>query len=142
MPITAVIASSSGTPAATSAPNATIRMISVIGRREELRALEVVVEAGAERLVGGGAAELLDPQVGVRLLRRRGGGERRVDALLGDVVVTGDAERDQRGVLVLGDLALVALVVGRPDVLDVRRSWRAARRRVSTPGSELRVAGL
>ena len=49
---------------------------------EELRALEVVVERGAERLVGGGVAELLDPQVGVRLLRRRGGRQRGVDDLV------------------------------------------------------------
>ena len=91
----------------------------MIGRREELRALEVVVERGAERLVGGGVAELLDPQVRVRLLRRRGGRERGVDDLVAALLGVREAERDQRGAAVLGDLALVALGQRGLDVLDV-----------------------
>ena len=56
-------------------------------QREELGLLEVVLERLRERLVRARVAELLDPQLGVRALRGGGGGERRVDAVLRDVVL-------------------------------------------------------
>ena len=45
--------------------------------RELLAPLEVVVERLRQRLVGARVAELLDAQLGVRLLGRGGGGQRR-----------------------------------------------------------------
>ncbi len=94
--------------------------------RQELGPLEVIVEAGAELLVGACVAELLDPQVGVRLLGRRGGGERGVDPLVGLIAVARDREGDERGAAILGDLALVALGERARDLGGVRRVLQAA----------------
>ena len=63
-----------------------------------------------ERLVGARVAELLDRAARgwafwAAAVAASGG----VDAVLGDVVVAGDLERDERGAAVLGELALVAL---------------------------------
>ena len=87
-------------------------------------------------------AELLDAQLGVRLLRGGGGGERGVDALLGDVVVAGELEGDERGAAVLGDLALVAL--GERATRRRGRAAAASSRATtsSTRGLERRVVGL
>ena len=52
-------------------------------QRERLGALEVLLELRVERLGGGGVAELLDAQLGMRLLGGGDGGQRGVDALLG-----------------------------------------------------------
>src|SRR3712207_8527503 len=49
------------------------------GQREELGALEVLVEGGRQRFLGAGVAELLDPQLGVRALGGGRGSERAVD---------------------------------------------------------------
>ena len=53
------------------------------------------------------------------------GGDRAVDALLGDVVVTGDLERDQRRAAVLGELAVVALGERRLDLVDALEAFQA-----------------
>ena len=65
-PTTAVRPSSSGTPAATSEPNATMRMISVIGSDSfpALPRSSLIVSSTA--LVGARVAELRDLDVGVR----------------------------------------------------------------------------
>ena len=71
MPIvamTAVSASSSGTPAATSAPKASSRMIRVIGRDVIERLAEVVLDDLVDLLLGAGVAELAQREARVRLL--------------------------------------------------------------------------
>jgi hypothetical protein len=57
----------------------------------------------------------------MRALRGGGGRERRVDAIGRDVVLALQLEGHQRGAAVARELALVALRVGRLDLLDVRR---------------------
>ena len=54
------------------------------------------------------------------LLHGLDGGERRIDAVLGLVLVAGDVEGEQDRAAVLGDLALVALGERRLDVPHVR----------------------
>ena len=98
---TAVTPSSSGTPAATSEPNATMRMMSVIGS-EDLGLLEVLLERLRDRLVGARVTELADEHLRVGLLRCGGGGQCAVDALLGDLVIARDLERHERRAAVLG----------------------------------------
>ena len=87
------------------------------------------------------AAELLDPQVGMRALRGGGRRERRVDAVGDLLVVAGDLERHDRRAAVLRDLALVAASQRRLDVGDVARRLEAAGD-VAHRGGEARVGGL
>jgi len=87
--------------------------------RQDLRSLEVLVEGRRQRLVGTGAAELLDAQAGVCALGRGDGGDRRVDALRDGFVVAGDLEADDGRAAVVGDLALVAVAQRRLHVGDV-----------------------
>ena len=87
--MTAVAPSTSGTPAATSAPNATSRMISISDEGDALRVLAVLRVLGGDRLGGRGVAELLDAHAGMRLLGGGHRGERLVDELLDVLVVPG-----------------------------------------------------
>ena len=96
----------------------------MIGSERNSAFLKSLSNAFDERLVRARVAELLDPQLRVRALRGGGGGERRVDAVLGDVVLALELEGDERGAAVARELARVALGVGRLDLDDVRRGLR------------------
>jgi hypothetical protein len=87
-------------------------------QRQDLGLLEVVLEGLGEGLVRARVAELLDTHGRVGVLRGRDGGLGLADAILGDVVLTGDLERDQRRAPVLGELAIVTGRERRLDVLD------------------------
>ena len=101
--ITAEMASSTGTPAATSAPNAITRMSRVTGSDSvsaRFRSLAMDFEICS---ADAGVAELLDAQLGIGLL---GGLDRRLhgrDPIPGRVGRTADLELDERGVAVLRD---------------------------------------
>ena len=60
-----------------------MRISSVIGSESVSARWKSFSNCGVERLGGGGVAELLDAQLGVRLLGGGDGGQRGVDALLG-----------------------------------------------------------
>ena len=114
-------------------------MISVIGSERYSAFLKSFSNAADKRLVRARVAELLDAQVGVRALGGGRGVERRVDAVLRDVVLALELEGHQRGRAVLRELAVVALGVGRLDLFDVRRGLEL-RHDVVDRGGELRVA--
>src|SRR5262249_8589197 len=86
--------------------------------------LEVVLEALRQRLAGRPAAELLDAELGMGALQRRGGDERVVDRVLGLVGVALQLEVDDAGAAVLRQLDLLDLLRvlrrldPRADVLD------------------------
>ena len=136
VPITAVTASSSGMPAATSAPKATTRISSVIGSERTSARLKSLSSALLSAL-----SALASPNCSIRSFgcaRWAWWSPRAcVDAGLGQVVVAGDGERDDRRAAVLGELAVGA--VGRLDVRDVRRAMQP-RDDVPDRGLELRVA--
>ena len=116
--MTAVSPSSSGTPAATSAPKARIRMISVIGSERNsafLKSSENDFESALLALAPPNCADE-DVRVGGLDLRHRR--DDRIDALARLVIVAADLELDEHRAAVLGDLALVALGVGRLDLGD------------------------
>src|SRR5690606_38451276 len=98
--------------------------------------LEVILEGLADRLVGAGVAELLDPQLGVGLRRRGGRGKRRIDAIGCRVGVAGDLEVDQRRAAVLRYLTVSG--VGTGDVANVLRRLQPSDGVVDT-GAERRV---
>ena len=108
--ITAVRPSSSGRPAATSAPKASSRMMSVSGSDSVSAFLRSSANIFVDGLAGARVAELLDAELGLRLLRRRGGREDgstlswalSTSPLISKLTTTGGR---------LGDLALVALGV-------------------------------
>ena len=102
MPITAVSASSSGSPAATSAPNATIRISSVIGSERNSAFLKSLSNALLSALSALRVAELLDPQLRVRALGAAVAASDASTRVLGDVVVAGELEGDERGAAVAG----------------------------------------
>ena len=119
MAITAVTPSSSGTPAATSAPNATMRISSVIGSertsafwKSSSNAFEIALSAlaspncsthtsGLAFCAAAVAASVASTRSSVTL------------------VVARDLERHERGAAVLGELALVALGERGLDLVDV-----------------------
>src|SRR3954447_5669856 len=74
---TAESARRTGSPAATSAPNATSRMARVLGARH------VLVESLADAIVGRRLTELLDDQLRIRDLRARDRVQNRGDLVLG-----------------------------------------------------------
>src|SRR5262249_48071667 len=75
----------------------------------------------------GGVAELLDPQRGMRSLRRGGGGQYRRDAVLRRVRVAGELELDERRAPVTGGRTAVRPAVRRAHALDARRRGDAPR---------------
>ena len=96
---------SSGTKAATRAPKASSRMISVTGRDVVSALLEVVAEDLFQRLAGTGAAELLDPECRVGACAAAVAARLASTFASACVFVAGDLEFDQRRVAVGGDLA-------------------------------------
>ena len=77
--MTAVTASSTGMPAATSAPNTTSSKISVTGYRGRLGLVEVAAERGADGAGDARVAGLRDDQVRMFGLHRRDGVLRGLD---------------------------------------------------------------
>ena len=128
MAATAVTPSSSGTPAATSEPNATMRMISVIGSertsafwKSSSNAFEMALSAlaspnwptntcGLAFWAAAVAASVESTRSSVH------------------VVIAWDLEGDQRGTTVLRELALVALGERRLDLVDALDGLESARR--------------
>ena len=137
--MTPVIASSTGTPAATSAPKREHEDHERDGQREESAPCHVVGPRLVKGLLDAAAADLLDAQVRMRAL----GGGRRLEAgvhlLLGQLRIALEVERDHGGPAVLGDLAEVARPIGRADVLH-RAGLLQARRHVGDGGLEGRIA--
>ena len=113
VPATAVRPSSSGSPAATRAPNATSRISSVIGSDSVSAFWRSLLERAHELLVGAGGAELGDVEVRIGLLDRLGDGQRRVDARLGLRGGAGHLEGHLDGVLVGRDEALAGVACRR-----------------------------
>ena len=136
---TAVSASRIGIPAATSAPNATIRMISVIGTEIEPGLLEILHEGRRDLLVRARVAELADEERGMSRLDRGHLGHDRVDLVHGLVELAADLEVDDRRVPVLGDLRGVGLSERRADVDHLLERVEQGRR-VFDRGRELGVA--
>ena len=126
-------------PAATSAPNATTRMISVIGIENTPALARSSANDGVDRLRGARVPELTDEEARMRALRVGDGVEDRADLVAGLVLVAADVELDERGVLALRDLAGVAGRERRADVLN-RRHLRHARDDVLDRSGEGRVA--
>ena len=116
-------------PAATSAPNASTRMISVIGSESSPafpRSSPYAVSTSFCALASPNSP-MKKPRMG--LLRGGDAVEDRVDLVDRLVLVAADLELDERGVPVLRDLAGVAGSERRADVLDVGDLRDAARRR-------------
>ncbi len=137
--ITEVPASSSGMPAAISAPNTSTSRISVTGSEVDLGLAEVGVDQLGDGPVAAGVTGLLDQQVRVAGLHR---GHRVQVAGHGLVHVVGvprDRERDQGAAPVGGDQRLAVRAERRPDV--VRGPRPGAQGRGHLPGGlpQLRV---
>ena len=133
MPATAVAPSTSGRPAATTAPNATSRMISSQGVGDQLRLLAVLRVLRGDRLGRGDLAELLDAHAGMGGLGGGHGGERLLDELLGLLVGAGHLEvHDDRAAVLGGERAL--------DLRDAVDPLEAAHD-VPHGGGHLRIAG-
>ena len=114
-------------PAATSAPNASTRMISVIGSESSSGLAEVVAVRGLDALLGARVAELADREARMGALARRRPRQGRLDLVDRLVLVAADAEVDERGVAVLRDRAAMDVLHGcdagdaRDDVARPRR---------------------
>ena len=117
--ITADRPSSSGTPAATSAPKASTRITSVIGSESVSAFLKSSAKAFESALDALAHAELADEDAGLAACDALGRVEHRADGLLGRRLVAAQLEVHQDRAAVLGDLVLVALGEGRVDVVDV-----------------------
>ena len=119
---TAVRASRSGMPAATSAPKATTRMISVRGTENSpalFRSSKKPAWTSFPVLV----AERPDVEVGIRLLHLVDAVDDGIDDVRGVVRIPAELEPDERGMPVGRDLALVAGVERRLHLRDcVERS--------------------
>ncbi len=116
---TAVNARMIGTLAATRAPNAIRRITSVIGSEVTNACLKSLLIASLSLLLDARVADLLDGEVGVGGLRGGCGIQRRADAVLGLILVTGDLEAKQGGVPVGRDLPFIARRVGAVEALGV-----------------------
>ena len=119
--MTAVNASSSGMPAATSEPNVSTRISSVIGSESVPAFAEVVPVRGLDSLLRARVAELADDEARMSLLRGGDDVDDRLDLVGRLVLVAADVEVDEHGASVFRDLACIAASERRADVLDGRQ---------------------
>ena len=117
---TAVMPSSSGIPAATSAPKAKSRISSVTGSEVTSARWKSFWMRSLIAWLALRVAELADEELGMGSLNGGRRGQRGRDAILGGVRIAGDLERQQRRGAVLGAHALVAAL---------QAATRSARRR-------------
>ena len=135
---TAVSASSSGTPAATSAPKASSRISRVIGREVNSACLKssLIDSLSCLLTLASPVSPIVKPGLAAcaALTAARAG----ADSILRLGVVAGDLETEQGGVAVGGDLAAVARRVGALELLGVGHLLEAPLH-VGDRGAEARV---
>ncbi len=122
---TAVSARSSGRPAATSAPNATTRISSVIGSERNSAFLKSSSKDFDSALSALASPNCSTRSCGLAFWAAAVAASGGVDAVLGLIVVARELERDERRAAVLGELTLVVRGQRGLDVADVRDRLQA-----------------